>query len=114
VLPAATPCFRKTNNKRKEKKQNLGGTAVSISEDIGALTLSIIRLAMLRIIDTILVVLFWVALVVLSVISLARIYRGTANGYGQLSVVPKSWLRWIHDEKDPADADRKHTQSTQT
>jgi hypothetical protein len=47
------------------------------------------------------VILFWFALIVLSLFSLLRIFRGSASGYGygQLSVLPESWKRWILDEK---------------
>jgi hypothetical protein len=56
---------------------------------------------MLKSLDTALVFLFWAALIVLSVAGLVRVFRGKAMGYGQTALLPKSWLRWILDEKDP-------------
>jgi hypothetical protein len=56
---------------------------------------------MLRTMDTIVVVVLWAALILLSIISLVQKFRGTGAGYGQLSVIPKSWQRWIFDEGEP-------------
>jgi hypothetical protein len=54
---------------------------------------------LLKLLDTTLILLFWVLLIVLSLVTLIRLFRGKVTGYGQLSILPESWRRWILDEK---------------
>jgi hypothetical protein len=65
---------------------------------------------MLKTIDSMLVVLLWAWLIVLSVLTVIRMVRGLpGSGYYSL---PESWWRWIHDEKPPV-TDRKTNLSDQ-
>lgn len=53
----------------------------------------------MELLDTAVLVFFWLLLIVLSILSVWRVFRGQPAGYGQLSVLPESWRRWILDEK---------------
>jgi hypothetical protein len=54
---------------------------------------------MLKKLDTALVLLCYGSVLVLSLIAVIRMLRGTAKGYGQLAALPDKWIKWILDEK---------------
>jgi hypothetical protein len=59
------------------------------------------RAILLKLLDIVIEILFWIALLALSLLVLVQAFRGKLKGYGLAGILPDSWRRWILDEKKP-------------